>query len=453
MACAPSTAARTALDHYQHDDFVRASTVAEAALRTHADDDELWRVWIRSTLAQGEPGLLARRYQKYQQARGSDDCALVEDLATATLGQGLTSRSAQLRVRAIQLVEEFELEALAEPVFDALGDDDDRVAAAAAVAVLRAHPDAPAIARDLMSSADPEARAIAVAGVARKLGDLAAADITQAARDPEAVVRLAALRALATIPGDDAMRSLIAGLRDLDARVRAQAAHSLAAARPANLTAHAHIALADANIAVRLAGVALLAAAKDHAALTALLTDPDPTVAITAAARLRRSSPAARAAIERGLRDPSASVRAGALNLAQAALDPVAAVELARGSLDDPGREVRLAAARVLLHNHLRDEAVAIFVAALATSDRLIAAADLIWADDPRGAETLTEAMDPGAPTERRRRAVLAHHVAGRITPGLVAALADASGELRLEAAGLLLRFARRGHSPRQEAR
>jgi HEAT repeat protein len=139
-------------------------------------------------------------------------------------------------------------------------------------------------------------------------------------------------------------------------------------------------------------------------------------------------------------------VRAGAANLAARALGKDAAVGLARRLATDTELGVRLAAARVLAHAGDRPAAAAIFVAALAAADTALqAATDLASQDDDRGTRALEAAVTNAALGQLdRAAAAAAHRAAHKITPGLVAALADDAGIVRVEAAAALAMLSRR---------
>ncbi|HEY6039995.1 MAG TPA: hypothetical protein VIV58_37190, partial [Kofleriaceae bacterium] len=128
-------------------------------------------------------------------------------------------------------------------------------------------------------------------------------------------------------------------------------------------------------------------------------------------------------------------IRAGALNQLSQAVDKGAAIAAAKPLLADPELAVRLAAARVVVHAGDQADAMPVLEAALATRD-LDAAADLAALDDPRGLQALGElTSDPKRTPEQRAEAAAAHRTAHRVTAALIAALADPSGLVRVEAA------------------
>ncbi|MGH9886228.1 MAG: hypothetical protein ACREBE_11910, partial [bacterium] len=90
--------------------------------------------------------------------------------------------------------------------------------------------------------------------------------------------------------------------------------------------------------------------------------------------------------------------------------------------------------------------AAALFVAALASPDlALQAATDLALQNDDRGTRALEAAVTNAALGQLdRAAAAAAHRTARKITPGLIAALADDAGIVRVEAAAALAMLTRR---------
>lgn len=439
--------AQRAVALYETGDYAGAARAADAELAAHPGDEALWQMRVRAALAQGDGPGVAKAYAAYRaRLDGEDDRELLRALVIATLGQALASPQPRLRVAAIQAVEAAELEPLAEQVAQRLRDDDDRVVAAAAIAVLHADPTAPRAAGDMLRSEDAEARRIAVDGIGRKVGKLAIADLEAAAGDPDPRVRRTALRWIGQLKDDGALELLTGRLHDADEAVRAAAASALArigAPGAGNLAELARVALADPALAVRLAGIELLVAAHARAELAGLAGDPDPMVAAEAAIAAGGGTPAARAAIARAAEAAAWHVRAAAANLAVRALGKDAAVALARTLVADPEPAVRLAAARVLAHAGDPRAAAAVFAAVVAAPDlrslRADAAIDLAMLGDARGVQALDDAVrDTAHDSPARAAAAAAHQAAHRITPGLVAALADDSGDVRVEAAAAL---------------
>ncbi len=433
---------KQAITLYEAGDYAGAARAADAGLAAHPKDSGLWQMRIRAALALGDAEGVARSYEGYRAHYGGDDDALLRDLAIATLGQALASPSAKLKLTAIEAVASAELHALADQVAERMGDEDDRVAAAAAVAILRGYPQAPQVAGDMLRSEDPEARRIAVEGIGKKVGALALDDLRTAAEDPDPRVRRAAIRWLGQLKDKPSQQLIERQLRHTDESVRAAAATALARLGLGDLPALARQALADRALAVRLAGIELLRAAKLTAELTALAEDPDPMVALEAA--IATTEPALRAkALERAAASEKWTTRAGAANMAARAVDRTAAAALAKRLAGDPELGVRLAAARTLASTGDRAAAIEIFAAALGTDSVLSAAADLARLGDERGTKTLDAAVrNAGAGPDQRAAAAAAHLTARRVTPGLVAALADASGVVRVEAAAVLVALA-----------
>ena len=429
---------------YEAGDYAGAAREADSGLKSHPDDDGLWQMRIRAALALGDSDGVARSWASYREMRGSDDPELLRDLAIATLGQALGSPSQRMKIVAIEAVQSAEIQSLAEQVAERMGDDDDRVAASAAVAVLRGFPQAPQVASEMLRSEDPEARRIAVDGIGKKVGALAAVDLHKAAADADPRVRRAALRWLAQIKDKEAPAVLERNLRHTDEGVRAAAASGLARLGMGDLQAFAKKALADKSLAVRLAGIELLVAAKRTDELTQIAqSDADPMVAAEAAIAVKRTD-LAQAALDKAATAERWTIRAGAANTAVRALDKSAAITFARKLMTDPEVGVRLAAGRAMLAVGDKPGAIAIFEQALATDSAVSAATDLARIGDKRGLDTLSNATrDAKATPDQRAQAAVAHATARRVTPGLVAALADANGVVRVEAAAVLVGLAR----------
>lgn len=436
-ACANRAKQSVAL--YEKGDYAGAARAADEGLASHPDDDALWGMKIRSALALGDAAAVEKAYAGYMAQRDELDKELVRDLAEATIAQALASPSVKLKIEAIEAVAELELHDLADAVAEKMEDSDDRVAAAAAVAVLKGFPQAPQVADAMANSPDAEARRIAIDGIGKKVGKLALAEIEKAASDRDARVRRAAIFWLGALKDKDAVEVLTKRMRDPDDSVRAAAASALAKINIGDAAAHAKVALADRSLAVRLAGIDLLVAARRDADLVALIDDKDPMVALNAAIKSSRKDLAPKA-LDRALAAAEWTIRAGAANMLTMAVGRAGAKPYAERLVGDAHVGVRLAAARVLLHAGSPASARPVFTAALTDADfALQAATDLASMGDATGIDALTKAArDTQKSPEQRAAAAAAHRSAHRVTAGLVAALADDSGLVRIEAAATL---------------
>lgn len=442
VGCGPSPAVRHAQSLLDQGDYRGASQYTEAELGKHPDDPGLHRIRLRALLGMGDAAGAVAGYRSWRAAHGgTEDRPALSTMAMTTVWQGVTSPSAALRLTAIRAIERLELEPLARDVGRAMGDDNDQVAAAAAVAVLRSFPQAPEVAEQMLRSDDPVARAIAVEGIGRKVKGLARDDLRALAGDPDPRVR-AAVASFLGAHGDGSDRArLVTMAGDSATSVKAAAITALARSggRDAALATIGRGALADESLAVRLAGLALLEKA-DPSAMATLTAHADPMIAAQAA-RAVGDRAAAAPVLDRALAASDVAVRVGAVNLLASALTKDDARTRATAALRDPAPAVQLAAARALAY--LGDEATAI--AALATLasagdpiDRAQAAAELARLGDPRGVATLT-ALGGDADPAVRRAVVGAHLGAGAITAALWSALADDQADTRLDAAITIL--------------
>ncbi|NVB80584.1 MAG: HEAT repeat domain-containing protein [Kofleriaceae bacterium] len=424
---------------YESGDYAGALRAADEGLASHPGDNGLWSMKVRSALALGDADAITKAYASYVASRGENDKELLRDLATATIAQALASPSAKLEIAAIEAVESLEIHALADQVALRMESSDDRVVAAAAVAVLRGFPEAPKVAEAMLESDNAEARRIVLEGIAKKYKKLAVGDLEDAAksdRDPR--VRRAAVRWLGQIKDKDAVEILMKRAKDPDDSVRAAAVIALGQIGIGNLPAIAKQALADRSLAVRLAGVDVLRDARQDAELVALIDDKDPMVALTAAMYAKSAPPELkRKAVERALGAEEWTMRAGTANLLVPTVGKETARTYAQKLVADPDVRVRLAGARVLAYSGDVIAAKPIFSAALSDSDAGIqAAGELATLGDPTGIDALSAAVrDMSKTPEQRIAAVAAHRNAHRVTPGLVGALADASALVRIEAA------------------
>ena len=428
---------------YESGDYAGAARVADEGLASHPGDDGLWQMRVRAALAQGDADGVARTYAGYHKQRGDHDNELLSDLAIATLGQALASPSAKMKIAAIEAVASAEIHELADQVGERMGDDDDRVAATAAVAVLRGFEQAPKVAKEMLRSEDAEARRIAVEGVGKKIGKLAIIDLVKlAGTDPDARVRQAAIRWLGELADPEAVEVLVRQLRHSDEGVRAAAATALARIGSGDLGKLADQVMKDRALAVRLAGIDLLVKAKRSDALLALAEDPQPLVAAEAALAADRSDLAAKA-LERAAASDNWTFRVGALNMARRAFGDEATAFAKKLAADQEPR-VRIAAARVIANGGDRAAAIAILAEAMSGEVALSAATDLAELGDERGLGALATAIrDAKRTPDERARAAFAHRSAHRVTPGLVAALADSNGVVRVEAAAALVAIVR----------
>src|SRR5688500_16975682 len=94
-ACA--NRAKRSVSLYESGDYAGASRAADEGLASHPDDDGLWAMKIRASLALGDGDGIAKAYASYMAQRGEDDKELLRDLSTATIAQALASPSAKLK--------------------------------------------------------------------------------------------------------------------------------------------------------------------------------------------------------------------------------------------------------------------------------------------------------------------------------------------------------------------
>lgn len=439
---------------YEQGDYRAAAQVAEAGRQASPGDDDAWRMQLRALLALGEREALVETYGAYREARGAkDDAALLRELAEATLGQGLRAPSVALRVASIRAVEKAELRGLADAVAQRLTDPDDRVVAAAAAAVLRGYGDAAEALDDMLRSEEEEARRLAYDGLGRKVAKHAVQELLTGAKDPSPSVRETAVRYLGELRQGELAPVLLASAADRAPGVRAAALRGLAqlpSFAPEAARARASAAASDESLAVRMAAIELLLALGQRAALEALLEDGEVTVALAAARALRLEAQRSAPVLERGLASAAWTDRVSALGQLVALLGEPGAAR-ARPLLADPAPAVRLAAARVMARHGGRAEALAVLeeqvasvmgAGASVSSAAVEAAIDLAALEPARGEPALAAALRARS-SERRLQAVAGHRVLGRVTPGLLGALADASPMVRVEAAAVLAELAK----------
>jgi HEAT repeat protein len=454
LAACTSAATKQSVRLYEGGDYQGAAVAADRGIAADREDEGSWRMRVRAALALGDAPGIAETYARYREAHGGDDGELAIELAQVTLRQGLTSPSVALRIAAIRAVEESELSDLADAVAERMADQDDRVVATAAAAVLRGYSDAATALDDMMHSEDPEARRIALDGLGRKMAKHAVAELSGAAGDGEAAVRRTAIAHLSALHDAELAVLFQRHLADPDDGVRAEVAAAFAAlvsAKKAQAAAALVLAASakDAALVVRMAAVALAAALEDRGTQAALAPIFDRALAANAAW-------------------PD---KVAALNQATSLLGAAAAQQRARVAAADPEPAVRLAAARALAHSGARPEAIALLAAAIepgeaatpssvpggtatasdggapspkgASARAVEAAVDLIHLGDLRGEAALSRVLRNSGSAELRQRAAAAHRLARKITPALLAALADPSGAVRVEAAAALAALAR----------
>ena len=173
LAAACGSHAKQSITLYEKGDYAGSLRAADEGLTAYPDDSALWGMRVRAALALGDGPAVGKAYGDYVAKHGGDDHELLRDLSEATLWQALGAPSAKLKIRAIEAVEELEISSLADDVAKQLGDDDDRVQATAAVAVLHGYKQALEVADAMLHSENAEARRIALEGVAKKIKQLA----------------------------------------------------------------------------------------------------------------------------------------------------------------------------------------------------------------------------------------------------------------------------------------
>jgi len=438
-ACGPPAGVKRAQSLLDQGDYRGAATAADEELGKTPGDAQLTRIRIRAALGMGDAKDAVARYKTWRAGRTEEDLAALRTMAMTTLWQGLTSPSAQVQVQAIQAIERLEIESFARDVGERMGDDDDVVAAAASIAVLRAFPQAPDVATEMLKSDDPQARAIAVEGIGRKVGKHAAEDLRFAAVDVDPRVRAAAAMAIAALADPRDTERLQELATDKSPDVRAVALRALARGNRGDQGAVAEAALKDAALGVRLAAVDLLVASRGRPAARPLLTHEDAMVAAYAARALKEPN-AGMAAVDRALASEDWTIRAGAVNLLEVALGRDAALSRADKAAGDPVIAVQIAAARLIAYMGDKPRAISIYASALVKAepaDRVGAAAELAHLGDARGVAALEE-LAAAAEPEVRRSVITAHRAARVITPGLWGALADDDAGNRIEAAAAL---------------
>lgn len=437
--------ARRAERLLQRGEYDEAEKTADDELARYPKDPTLWRVKIQAAMGRGDNAQAAESYATWRNLRGGDDRKMLRSMAKTTLWQALRTPSASINAKAIQIIERLEIQALADEVAKKVLDDNDLVAAAASVALLRSNPAAPRVATDLLASEDPEARAIVVEGIGRKIKGRARLDLLPLLADRDERVRRAAVIAIGkmNVKADDVRLRAIAS-RDPKGVVRAEALRALAGRKDSDALTTATAALADSYLGARLAAIEILRRADSAAVpeLEKLTASDDSFVALRAAVALKQTTGRANLTpVNRGLEADAWTVRVAALAALVELADESAARQRLSAALRDQQAEVRIAAARALLGMGTDAQAHGVLVVEL-DSDRedvrLSAAIELARQRDARGVQALA-ALVRSEDSQTRAAAVRAHLQAQRITPELAAALADVSGEVRLAAASTIL--------------
>jgi len=429
-------------------DFGGAEKTAVLELKRYPKHPTLWRVRVQAAMGDRDNVRAAKLYEQWYGLREQrHDRGVLRVMAMTMMWQGLRVPSATVRTRTIQAVERLELEDLADDVSLLITNDDDRVAAAAAIAMLKADPSAGRVAADSLTSNNVQARIIAIRGVGRKVGAKTRADIVARFKDDNASVRMAAVTVVGNFASEkDTPRLMAMAVGDAEGSVRATALRALRKGKRKGLLAAATTALKDKYLGARLAGVELLGhlGSGTRSQLKALAGGADLFVALRAITVLgthAKHSDISKAT-SKALTNTSWEIRVAAINtLSSAAYSKANRASQAIALLTDKQVDVRIAAARALLDTQHRPAAISALAAALTDGNdsvRLQAARNLVRAKDPRGIQTIA-ALLKSSSASTRAAAISAHVGARTITLALVRALADESAELRIQAAEALL--------------
>ncbi|MGZ3429072.1 MAG: HEAT repeat domain-containing protein [Polyangia bacterium] len=360
--------------------------------------------------------------------------------AEAVVWGAMSAPSAEVREHATRIAAD-----VADPLLDRglgprMSDPSAPVRATAAVAMVRQTPPAADVLRAILDGSDAEAKVIAINAIGA-LGD-GKARLAQLAADGDVRVRARVATAIAQWKPDGARALLGKLLHDDDAGVRGQALAGLALYGDHESLGDIAQALDDPSLGVRLSALgALVRLGRETAGrqLLALGAGSDRYLALRAAVQLSRNgrAQAALAAVRAAADDRDVAVRAAAMNAAgELGSD---GYTLAATHLRDADVDVRLAAARAVIATGRHDAALPALVSALATPRRLDAADELARLGDARGVvELQASARSKDAAERRVALTMLAPLPAGH--DALVAALGDTDAEIRLDAAGALLR-------------
>ncbi|MCG8421512.1 MAG: HEAT repeat domain-containing protein [Proteobacteria bacterium] len=446
LACAGATPQHVQVQNlFDRGDYRAAERAADHALARQPGDAALWRLKIIATLRTGDSARAVALYMKWHRLRRHYDGEALRAMAVSTLWRGLGDGSPGVRARAVRLSGRLGAGELSNAVRARLRDSSDRVAAAAAFALVTRHADAKTRALELLSSADSGARVDAI----RALGRIGSADIWRhveaLSNDADPRVRRAAVMVLRQhrVPGR-LSRLVHIARADSHGSVRTAALRALIGVERAIALSSGRRATADPYMGARLAGVALVAHWPDEhrSELAGLAASSDPYVALHAAVALRKAGGDAPVqAVQLALGQRSWTVRVTAVNLLAELLPRQTALSFATELLGDPRAEVRLASARVLVGMGQRDRAAEV-IAQLLDSPRaemrVRAAAALVRMGDERGYRAVTE-LSRSSRAATRQAAVQVHRHMDRPTLPLVSALGDRAIEVRIEAAAVLI--------------
>ncbi len=413
---------------------------------------------IRVRLAGGDTAGAVAAYKEWRGPGGQDDPASLRAMSLTAVWSALQSGDPQVRAAATRLAERLNDERLFDAVVNLLRDQDPVVRATAAGAILRGHPDAAEVLRASLLGADPHARAIAIDALARKIKGDAAPDLRPALADPDPIVRSAAADAVGSVGDRDSLPTLLRlAAEDPSGPVRASALAALGKLggdAGATVTGKAVVAgLQDPYLGARLAALRALEALLGAGAVADLtriakgqhvqvVDSEDYMLALRAGVILARRGDraAGRGLLDAALVDKDWTVRAAAANATIEIAGKSEARKLLAPLARDTIPEVRLAAARALLHAGDRAAAEKAFHSCfgLSTHLKLEAATDLARAGDARSLEVIAALLVSQDPAVRRAAAAAAPNNSP-ILPALLDALADSNDAVRLAAAEAIL--------------
>jgi HEAT repeat protein len=285
-----------------------------------------------------------------------------------------------------------------------------------------------------------------VAGIGKKVGTIAKADILPMLKDSDPGVRRATIGVLAQWKRKkDATLLYPIATGDSDKQVRSRALSALLATGGDQVVAIAMKSLDDDFVGARVSAIALLdkfGGPEVTATLSRLVDSEDTTIALRAATALYRRDHRDMAALfARGYASADWMTRSATLNTVAGASDRNSALELGGRGMSDTRIEVQLTAARVLLKLGVTGPALRLMREALHAdqlSPRLLAATDLARRGEEDAIALLSRMASIG-PQEQRLAAIAAHRSAGVVTQGLVAGLGNSNISIRLAAADVLL--------------